>query len=459
MTLFDDRILIEADLVVQSPLLIGAGRDEAHPELMSEEDRNRIFGDREADGPRLALMVRDGSGRPYIPGPTIKGVLRLLCREAGLADKDPDVHALFGEIKDESSGQMGRLFAYGAACTHLPTADFLPRQKEGVFVSARAARDGASGTAADMKLFYHEMVAPGARFRLRLRFLPRGQDDEASRALALLKRLLLTLEKREEGIGFGRGRADGQGRLKLDWGTLEIAREKLGPSGDLKPKTVDRTSFFQGLQALPAKAKRFVLDLEGDGPFYVNNWDGSRERHGEEQPQLKAQRRSDTEPELPGTSLMGALRAEAQWLARLRRMRGHPVAVPAEATQPPEDKKPGDGPEDPVERLFGGETWGALLRLERLNAENANLRKLTSVKLDRFSGAPIDNALFTVEAFVRPCFRAVLSLDPTRARPEDEDFAQELIDRVCEKGLMLGAASNRGFGWFTVKHDGEGGNA
>lgn len=64
----------------------------------------------------------------------------------------------------------------------------------------------------------------------------------------------------------------------------------------------------------------------------------------------------------------------------------------------------------------------------------------------------MDGALFNVEAFVAPRFLATLAVD-ARAGKSDIDFARDFLFSLRggpASGLMLGAAGNRGFGWFEV---------
>ena len=72
---------------------------------------------------------------------------------------------------------------------------------------------------------------------------------------------------------------------------------------------------------------------------------------------------------------------------------------------------------------------------------------LPSVKLDRFSGAPIDGGLFATECFVDPVFEVEL----VYTGAHKNHFEALLADIKDDgSGLRLGHGGNRGFGWFTV---------
>lgn len=80
---------------------------------------------------------------------------------------------------------------------------------------------------------------------------------------------------------------------------------------------------------------------------------------------------------------------------------------------------------------------------------------LTSVKLDRFSGAPIDNALFTTRAYIDPVFRVELrvrnrtgALNGKAVLDADLTLWDRLVEHLVRRGIVLGHGGNKGFGWF-----------
>jgi hypothetical protein len=89
--------------------------------------------------------------------------------------------------------------------------------------------------------------------------------------------------------------------------------------------------------------------------------------------------------------------------------------------------------------------------LDRLTVEAAaRARSFTSVALDRFSGAPIDQALFATRAFVGTRLAIVLRLD-AREEAASEAFVERLIQDLKDDPLDLGHGSAKGFGWFGVE--------
>src|SRR5205823_4997521 len=157
-------------------------------------------------------------------------------------------------------------------------------------------------------------------------------------------------------------------------------------------------------------------------------------------------------PGLPlvlGSSISGALRSRATWLAALdAHRRGDPM--------PASNDRVVLHPRDiasltSVERLFGVAGFRGLLQIDSILVHEAEPWCVTSVKLDRFSGAPIDNALFTTETFVGARLTVQLRLvSRGGTAPEDKDkkWFDALLADVGRNGLQLGHGRNKGFGWF-----------
>lgn len=449
--LFARRIDIEGELEVVTPLHIGSGEeepDEVLPKVKDDQGNEKY--------PTSSRVLRDAIRRPYIPGTSIKGALRAIAEAAAGTGKA--VKALFGEIKDDGSGAMGALTIFGATFKTAGDGGELPfnaKKKQGLYVNARTAIDKGRGTAEQGKLFHAEELAPGAVFAFRARYLPpvdKGREQDASRLLGRLLRLIET-----DGFALGRGAGDGQGRVHVS--DLTVTSRVLGAQGTFEPAAgFDAAALLPQEHELASADTPVSLTLTCDGPFFVNDfsWDRKKQTNDGKQsdlPHLRALRWSKSKPVLPGASLMGALRGRAAWLATLAEKRG---------------ELPDGKAKEMVEFLFGTSERRAALRLDSLElvAGTAQPAMLTSVKLDRFSGAPIDGALFGIECVVGPVFEARLRFVQPRQGAEEssehfairkllagnaEKFWSEVLGDIKKNGLMLGHAANRGFGWFDVK--------
>jgi CRISPR/Cas system CSM-associated protein Csm3 (group 7 of RAMP superfamily) len=448
---------------VVSPLHIGTGSPRPPIPEMQAGTNEPI--------PEVAAIQRDHDGRPYILGSTLKGLLLRL----GQAVLTPDqTDRLFGTIKTENSGVMGALFVRGATQTQTQAGDatgmpYVAMAAEalgrGVYIAMRTAIDGASGTASHARLFSREMVAPGAKFefRLVLETTPGTSAQQAQELLSCVAALLKILSA-AEGESIGAGQADGMGRVRV--GTnVTYHRVTLGADGRLNPVLVTAP---QPAPAATRKRTAWRVTMVCEGPFLIADSShrppGDRE-HADGAPadrldpaaaQVSAQRRGLNDPLLPGESLMGALRARAKWLCALRG--GAPPGPPP--SEPLNDAAM--AALSPLDRLFGVTGFRGLLTLGQLDVRSATRWSYTSVKLDRFSGAPIDQQLFGTAAFIDVKVELTLVLAgrgkvggagmPT---VDDNDLAAKLMDDLKKNGLMLGHGGNRGFGWFTcpeVKH-------
>ncbi len=449
------RVEITVDIEVLSPLHVGSG---LHREV------NSVRG---ADGanapPRVAAIQRDAAGKPWLPGSTIKGLLRRLAVGVlGEAEQEALLGSPAGRDGPNITGRRGALIFLGAAlrspgkAERLPYADRSVKHEpgalgRGVFVAAGTRIDGTSGVAKGSSLRHDEALAPGGVFPLA--FTIEARDVDAKKRCnvqlnALLK--LLSALREVEGRAIGAGQADGDGRVRLRPETLKVMKSVLDNRGQLV--STQRAVKLPEAKPEPARAP-WLLKLHCKGPFAVLDPSWAQERpSGDKTPALKAQRITEEMPVLPGSSVAGALRARATWIAALaaRRVGTEPQKDNPEAVYRAIDRLGLTS----VQRLFGITGFRGLLEIEELTIlKGAKPWQVFSVKLDRFSGGPMSGGLFETAAFIGVSARLVLRLRdhgtgiPT---PEDVILAEALIKDICCNGLTLGHGGNKGFGWFTV---------
>lgn len=475
--MFAGRLTVEAELVLLSPLHLGTGEIEAYRSIEHEDPLKD-----EPQAASVATVMRDVHGMPVIPGASVKGVLRSLAAGAdGAAVLFGPPAGDTGVDEPEAPRQLfrGRLTAYALryksdneplrlaaglpfAGRHMP--DRVRLEKRGLFIAARTAIDPGTGTAEERKLFYQEMVAPGARFVLQLA-LGLDASGDGGEAEACLLRVLKALSA-EDGVAFGKGQSLGQGRMRLDCSTPRAWRRKVDDATRAL-RTSEDTGFRAAVTAAAAigVAQRHELELRCDGPFLVDDASVEPER-GSEESRLNAQVMAGR-PLLAGSTLTGALRARAGWLAKLlwdgeRGADGREriLALRDMAAAASGDERIVIDPAEltPVERLFGVTGWRGLVQVAKIECTGfAGFEEITSVKLDRFSMAPIDGALFTTWAAIDPVFRVVLEVERRGDYPRDNDDAvlvAALLEDLLLEGVMLGHGTNRGYGWFGVKRTG-----
>jgi hypothetical protein len=321
------------------------------------------------------------------------------------------------------------------------------------------------------------MVAAGAEFDLRLVLLAHGNlapDPVLDALLAALACLSVP-----EGLPIGGGSRAGSGRIRLKPDTLKVVHRKLDADGELQDEdeTANRGTAIVSEAVLPGPIEVFpVIRLTCDGPFLIvdSSWDPKAEKDklGAQAddaaiPQLVGQKNAAGAPLLLAQSVAGALRARARWLWALHRLAATGSEVDLDDIDPSafggmrEVRKVSDiAGLSPVERLFGISGFKGLMELSDLSLAPSNIVEvdLTSVKLDRFSGAPIDKALFKTRAFLGVAFDLHFRLTARRDASEpsaevspstnDEALAKMLWDDIKDNGLVLGHGGNKGFGWF-----------
>lgn len=460
------RYDITGTFTTHAPLHVGNG-EERFVDTVRGKDATSGSNTR----PGVAAIVRDAADRPYIPATALKGLFRRLGEEAYGFGTQP-VNDLFGTIKQDDKGHMGAILFRGASMETAPDASQLPYVQNasgagptsnlgpGVFVSARTGIDPATGTADKHKLFFQEMVMEGTAFPLRL--VLETREDE-SVACDLLHKIIPILDRlAEEGAALGKNTADGFGQIQLDKCSVKISKSALVHGLGLENSDV---SFIWEKRAKATwNAPHWHADknLCCEGPFMVVDSSQTRKQSGDDHtPQLVAQRVRQNLPLLLGSSISGVLRARARWLTKLATHR---------AERPASDPDPAgflfglnDDPASlsPVQRLFGVTGFKGMLAIDKLKIAEAEPWDVTSVKLDRFSGGPIDNALFTSATFVGTNIRFTLALrerGALSATDEDIALAESLAQDITDNGLMLGHGTNKGFGWFEAMEDGHAAN-
>lgn len=408
---------LTGSLTVLSPLHLGNGR-------RGEREGLTVLTEQGKEEPVLLSEIqRDGRGLPYLPGTSLKGALRARLKER-------EGETLFGRLDDKNreGGEMGRLWIYGAI--HQSTGP--AAGPEHSVLAARTRIDRASGTADDHKLFHMDMVPPGTIFAFHARWLTDATGAALEDELAQVATALAPLTD-GTGIALGRGGRQGQGRVRLS--NLKAI---------LVPWDGDPVALTLPTIAWTPPGERHRLRLTGDGPYMVLDparREAKPDGLGEETNILHPLLDGAGHPALPGSTMLGALRARAAWLDGGTDDRDRVHTPHAELTA--------------TERLFGVTGWRGLLGVESIRVVDPGVKqRFTSVKLDRFSAAPIDGALFTVEAFVDPVFEVTLSLTPRGDVPVPEDARAlfgRLLEDVRDMGLMLGHGGSRGFGWFGVE--------
>jgi CRISPR/Cas system CSM-associated protein Csm3 (group 7 of RAMP superfamily) len=418
---------IKADLRFTGPLHVGTG------------ERLGVGGD--------APLLRDSEGRVWLPGSSVRGVIRDWCeREAPLLGTSPEAIArLFGATpnsrKRDTTDRQGRLRVFDVE---------LPRARTAVRDHVKINREyGAAGRGGKFDVETAE-VSTGT---LCMAYEGTGETDEE---VTLLR---AAAEALEQGLlGFGGKRGWGLGgvvakvsaHVRNRSSAEDCAAYLLGRLADHASQSTKRPDALSLKPADYAKAiprsrredepsaqswLSFELDLQFDGPMLVGGTYRPSSDAGSFEREADATYVAllDGEPILPGSSLRGALHSHADRVIRSLQTLGYLKT-------------------DPSNVLFGTTDRRGLLSVaeSRLVGDPRPLL-LNHVALDRITGFAADTKLFSAAALASPRFRA--SLLATWNSDEEEQQAAIglllLLLRDAEQGrIWIGSRTTRGYGWL-----------
>lgn len=379
----DRRILIESLLELASPCHLGGA------------DANAS-----SDRP----LLRDGAGRPFLPGTTLAGLLRATLERT----EKSEAEALFGANWGDPKGNQARLLISSAL---IDQPGFVPTElRDGVRI------DPGRGVAEDQKKFDLELLPKGTRFRLRFELDLFGQPEKDRVLLCGFVNILQALEQGHIDLGARTRRGFGETRIVADpdgsrWRVEEypVATPAglyawLGRGLDDLPDdwpAVKRET-YPNIKSL---AQHWQINLPNDqtlsefritlalvlpGSILVGS-----EGHDPAEPDrsyLTRLSRSDnrviTEPVLPATSLAGVLRHRCLRIAKTLAGRKN-----ANARQL-------------VEELFGPEktgknerAWASRVAIREARILNGRALRHTRVRIDPWTGGALESFLFTEDAW------------------------------------------------------------
>jgi CRISPR/Cas system CSM-associated protein Csm3 (group 7 of RAMP superfamily) len=297
------RIVIEGDLVLQTPTHFGGG------------DSGDIID--------MTLLVDSVSGKPLLSGSTLAGALRsyLLARERGeraaIENESNTLAAkLFGAPQMDYEGRQSALIIDDALGE-------LPRGVPGVEIRDGVRLDSRSRTAMEKKKFDLELWPAGTQFSLHFELMICENDDEY-----MLKQALATaLVGLSNGqIALGKRKSRGYGRLLVKrWSkrTYDFSngddliawiaddRDNMGVTGPAVESNEDIANLL-GVELVDVRSYFTIdADFQVAGSLLIRSTSGVT-FHGPDQVHLRSWQPDGTEsPVLSGTSIAGTLRARA----------------------------------------------------------------------------------------------------------------------------------------------------
>lgn len=294
--MFGNRTEINCEIETVTPLHCGTGEFDDRTIPMRNEPLN------------FATVQRDVDGNPYLAATGLKGAIRAFAENEFFDGSSSELTSLFGTT-DANVARMGSLAIYsatsanpGKAAEVLPYAGLLNRPAG--YIAARTAIDGATGVAADHKLFHQEQIVPGTKFSFRALLLSHGPEADIKLAEEIFARL------QQGGLALGKSRADGQGQVRFK--KVTFTAWTLGDDGVLR-RGAERAIVPEKAGTSTIEMRSFTLSC--DTPFLVQESsqsdmrdarDPERQKKGSA-PQIQAQKSSARQPLLSGSSVSGAL--------------------------------------------------------------------------------------------------------------------------------------------------------
>lgn len=434
------RWIIDGTLTAESPLHVGSGAVCHHWKLVNESMPVDV-----------AACLKTASGKPYIPGSTLKGCLRSWL--AGRADARI-VNQLFGAWEQRPEDAAGSLefedaFLDSEISPPHPPSYWQETCQTGIEVSVALDRDCRA--AAEEKLFYTETVPPGAKFHM-----VTTADDLSTDALAVILAGLDGFNDSAARICVGGDSASGRGKLK--WSLCSVRRFgsgefpafwKAAQSGAAKWQDYAKgVVVTQGaLNPLQKSLAHLYVRLNFESPFLVNDPD-RRVAKDIDKTATDLNPRIDQRGKalLPAKSFRGAVRAQAERIVRT--LGGH-ACNPAGKDRCKGIEQAKDlGALCCVCRVFGAPGWRS-----RLGVSDFSLRACKDedfqqefVAIDRFDGGGKEGAKFNAHAADRPVLDGILTLDTSRMPNWGYGLLLLTLRDLAEGDITFGLGRSKGYG-------------
>lgn len=479
------RYRLRGHLETASLLHLGSGETMARQGLVVE--RRTAAGGVEEVPAEVAGFVVDHQERPYVPGTSLKGVLRDWAQQSGMAP------ALLARVFGSEERGAGACFLDSSrdsprdSLADAPPQDGAPPvvrppywcPRRGTGVVSRVALDRRRGTASHQRLFHQEVVPAGVSFAVCVVTEGLGLDE-----VALLLAAFASFGAAST-PALGAHTADGWGRMVWRPGVVERLGEAevrawlAGGAPDVAgqafaPLAQDALEELHGRARALTKTKNpahppgpgagepalgVELELSFDGPFLVNDQDPARTGPGVDTPDAAPRRDPGGRVLLPASSLRGALRSRAERI--LRTLGGDGAACAMDGPRPScaavETLSEVQGL-CPACRVFGAPGWRTPLAVDDfVSAEPVAEEDLLSqhfVAIDRFTGGASQKRKFDLRAAASPVLAGHLRLDLAALdRAAVGGWGIALVVLVLRDlawgDLPLGAGSAKGYGVAT----------
>lgn len=405
---------------------------------------------------------RDGHGRLTIPGTSLAGVLRTIVERVA-----PDGDACWlwtgaaGAEVEACGCAVCRLFgnvrpgAPEAAASRVRVFDAPLRSAQTRIVDG-VALDRERRAASQAKKFDYAEVGRQAEFDLELIVAANDEDEESS--VALVREALAWFAAGYAPIGArgssGLGVVEAVGSVRelvRDWDDTDDLVNALAGAGDeaWRPVTSPATS-SGSLRQSPLRLT-FDLKLRDDSTFLIADPEQAA-RTGFD----RAPRGGVRAAELPGTSLRGVLRSQAERILRTLQ----PDRLVACDVTKGGCKRPRSPESDATWccracRMFGNEGWGSrvALRVQPSTSPGTEV-PFDHVALDRFTGGARDKLKFNALAVRGVCYPVIVTIDEADAGERDWMLGLLVLalGDLHAGRCTVGHGGSKGHGYFEVRN-------
>ncbi len=302
-------------------------------------------------GGEAELILRDQQGRALIQGSSLAGAFRSWMEQV---KGKPEAGQLFGS--QECSG-------------HLMVSDGLFERDAESVLRPRLRINPETGTADPGGKFDVAHMASGSRFAFELTLL--GQEETAEEA-EVVEQMLAALHAGE--IRLGAQKSNGFGRVEL---TVRKQTFDLCRAEDRAAWLEDREEGTHIILPETQKSGQVTFTLTGRADSILIK--GSSAEHGEKGSVIRNLREAGT-PVIPGSSIKGAVRARAAWIARWKGL-----------------------PDEELDEIFGRKSApedngipGKILFEDAVLISHRSA-KISRIRINRFTGGVIRSGLFFEE--------------------------------------------------------------
>jgi CRISPR/Cas system CSM-associated protein Csm3 (group 7 of RAMP superfamily) len=399
----------------------------------------------------IATVYRDSNGKPIIPGTSLRGFLRSSF-EAYYDVISDETDELFGYQEGRPQGDTASALGGMLSVWDAPSIGEVGVEQSAHVVIDRRTRTSA---AEDGLLYECDIVPEGAKFEVTLLVegIPSRLKDDTP-----IAKLLGVLEAiPEAGERLGAGRAAGWGKVKWSLNSVKaLSVEALTSWASKGGLLIDNLSPVKVNPVKPTTVSRWLrigVELHFEERFLVKDPDRSKSGRNarDDSSDMEPRRTANNFPYLPGTSFHGALRSQAERVART-------IGLEVRDVTKPDTYKDEIRNYHVIDCLFGGVGWNSVVQIddEFVGTQTSEPKLQEFLAIDRFTGGGMDKAKFNARGYEQPVLKGSLKIDLRALKLLGSEGCKDLATlgrllaftfRDLQEGdIPLGMGASKGYG-------------